>query len=257
MLILPIGWMKPKVSDKIARTPATIRCENSGTDAHAHRTSMPRAKQESGFTIMELLLVLTLIGILSAISMPTLKGFAATRRLKASAASIRSLITFARDMAVTDRAAYLVVFDLDNGRYWLASSETFNPANPLTSTLTAQNSTVSAAAQNRENANLMTPGTTQRPLERTSGILGVPYPLEPDVTFVGMTTLRNGRTTEIDTGVDYIYFSPTATAEEVLLYLRNARDQIIALTVEAASARVQVRQLTTEEVQLLGLQAAP
>ena len=104
-----------------------------------------------GFTITELLLVLTLIGVLSAISMPALKGFAATRRLKASAATLQSLLTFARDMAITDRTTYLVVFDLDNDRYWLASSETFNPSNPLRSALTAQNSTALAAIQNNIN----------------------------------------------------------------------------------------------------------
>ena len=113
----------------------------------------PNSQSQSGFTITELLIVLTLIGILSAISMPTLKGFAATRRLKSSAYSLRSLLTFARDMAITDRATHLVVFDLDRDRYWLASSETFNPANPLTSLLTAQNSTVVAAGQNSVTGN--------------------------------------------------------------------------------------------------------
>ena len=108
---------------------------------------------QSGFTITELLIVLTLIGILSVMSMPTLKGFAATRRLKASAYTLRSLLTFARDMAVTDRTAHLVVFDFDNERYWLASSETFDPSNPLTSALTAQNSTVVAAIQNNTQRN--------------------------------------------------------------------------------------------------------
>ena len=73
------------------------------------------SKSQSGFTVTELLLVLVLIGVLSAISMPALKGFATTRRLKASAQTLRSLLTFARDMAITDRTVYLVVFNLDNG----------------------------------------------------------------------------------------------------------------------------------------------
>ena len=41
-----------------------------------------QSQQQRGFTITELLLVLVLIGVLSVISMPALKGFAATRRLK-------------------------------------------------------------------------------------------------------------------------------------------------------------------------------
>lgn len=216
----------------------------------------PNSQPQSGFTITELLIVLTLIGILSAVSMPTLKGFAATRRLKSSAYALRSLLTFARDMAITDRAVHLVVFDFDSNRYWLASSETFNPGNPLTSALTARNSTVVAAGQNRTNGNPLTTGTStqQIPLVRTSGILGVPYPMEQNVTLAAMVTNHNGRTVQVNSGVEYIYFSPTATSEEATVYLRNSRNQIMSVTVEAASGRVRVRQLTSAEVEMLGFE---
>ena len=210
-----------------------------------------------GFTITELLLVLTLIGILSAISMPALKGFAATRRLKASAATLRSLLTFARDMAITDQTTYLVVFDLDNDRYWLASSETFNPSNPLRSALTAQNSTALASIQNNINVTTATTTTTtntpqQNPLSRTSGLLGVPHSVEQNVTLAAMVTNYNGRAAQADSGVAYIYFSPNATSEETLVYLRNSRNQIMSVTVEAASGRARARQLAPTEIEMLG-----
>ena len=198
---------------------------------------------------------MTLIGVLSAISMPALKGFAATRRLKASAATLRSLLTFARDMAITDRITYLVVFDLDNDQYWLASSETFNPSNPLRSALTAQNSTALAAIQNNTNAfTTTTTGNTvqQNPLSRASGILGVPHSVEQNVTLAGMVTTYNGRAVQADSGVAYIYFSPNATSEETLVYLRNSRNQIMSVTVEAASGRVRARQLVPTEIEMLG-----
>ena len=216
----------------------------------------PHSQSQSGFTITELLIVLTLIGILSAISMPTLKGFAATRRLKSSAYSLRSLLTFARDMAITDRTTHLVVFDLDRDRYWLASSETFNPANPLTSSLTAQNSTVVAAGQNSVTGNPLTTRTStqQVPLARTSGILGVPNAMERNVTLAAMITNHNGRTASVDSGVEYVYFSPTSTSEETAVYLRNSRNQIMSVNVEAASGRVRVRQLTPAEIEMLGFE---
>ena len=218
----------------------------------------PISQPQSGFTITELLLVLVLIGILSAISMPTLKGFAATRRLKASASTIRNLLTFARDMAITDRMVHLVVFDIDNGRCWLASSETFNPSTPLASALTARNSTVGAAAQNNTNVN---PQATTNPVqqeisERASGILGVPYPMEQGVTLAALVTNHNGRTLQSDSGVAYIYFSPNATSEEALVYLQNTRDQVMSIFVEAASGRVTVRQLASEEIEMLGFEIA-
>lgn len=225
------------------------------TDRRVLRTS-PISQPQSGFTITELLLVLTLIGILSAISMPTLKGFAATRRLKASAYTIRSLLTFARDMAITDRTAHLVVFDLDNERCWLASSETFNPSTPLASTLTAQNSTVGTASPTNTSGNPLTttnPAQQER-LTRTGGILGVPYPMEHSVTLVAMVTNPNGRTVQVDSGVAYVYFAPNATAEEALIYLQNTRNQIMSIAIEAASGRVTVRQLAPEDIENLGFE---
>ena len=216
----------------------------------------PVSQCQSGFTITELLLVLTLIGILSAISMPTLKGFAATRRLKASAYTIRSLLNFARDMAITDRTAHLVVFDLDNGRCWLASSETFNPSMPLTSALTAQNSTAVVTPQNNTSTNPLTTTNPvqQETLARAGSILGVPYLMERNVTLVAMVTNHNGRTVQADSGAEYVYFSPNATSQETLIYLQNTRNQIMSVAIEAASGRVSVRQLASEEVETLGLE---
>lgn len=218
--------------------------------------SASRSQSQSGFTITELLLVLVLIGVLSAISMPALKGFTSTRRLKASAQSLRNLLTFARDMAITDRAAYLVVFDLDRERYWLASSETFNPSNPLGSALTARNSTALAAIQNSVNGTPVTIGhpAQQNPLSRTSGILGVPHSMEQNVSLDAMVTTQNGRTVHIDSGATYIHFSPNSTSQETLVYLRNARNQVMAVTVEAASGRVRTKQLVPAEIEMLGFE---
>ena len=217
----------------------------------------PISQSQKGFTITELLLVLVLIGILSAISMPTLKGFATTRRLKASASTIRNLLTFARDMAITDRTPHLVVFDIDNGRCWLASSETFNPSTPLASALTARNSTVGAAARNNTNVNLQatTNSAQQETLGRASGILGVPYSMEQGVTLAALVSNHNGRTLQSDSGVAYISFSPNATSEEALVYLQNTRNQVMSIFVEAASGRVTVRQLASEEIEILGFES--
>ena len=198
------------------------------------------------------------MGILSAVSMPTLKGFAVTRRLKASAHTTRSLLTFARDMAITERTAHLVVFDLDNDRCWLASSETFNPSSPLASTLTAQNSTAVNTTTTNTNVNPLANANSAQQngmSTRASGILGVPYAMEKDVALAAMVTNQNGRTSQTDSGVGYIYFSPTATSEEALIYLQNSRNQIMSVAVEAASGRVMVRQLATEEIEALGFSA--
>lgn len=208
--------------------------------------------EKRGFTIMELLLVLTIIAILSSVSMPALKGFTATRRLKASAYTVRDLLAFARDMAITEREAYLVVFDLDRGQYWLASSETFDPRNPLTSAITAPNSTV-IAAQPITQSQTALEGAQQR-LSRTGGIMGVPHVFEQNVTLVAMVTNHGGRSVLVNSGVEYIYFSPTSTSEDTLMYLQNQQNQVMAITVEAASGHIRVQQLTQQEIEMLGFE---
>ncbi len=190
--------------------------------------------------------------------MPTLKGFATTRRLKASASTIRNLLTFARDMAITDQTAHLVVFDIDNGRCWLASSETFNPSTPLSSALTARNSTVGTAAGNNTNVpgQATTNSVQQGTLGRASGILGVPHPMDQGVTLAALETNHNGQTLQNDSGVGYIYFSPNASSAEARVYLQNTRNQVMTVSVEAASGRVIVRQLAREEVEILGFKVS-
>ncbi len=208
--------------------------------------------EKRGFTIMELLLVLTIIAILSSVSMPVLKGFAATRRLKASAYTVRDLLAFARDMAITGRNAHLVVFDLDRGQYWLASSETFDPRNPLTSAITASNSTAIAAQPRAQSRDALE--GTQRGLSRTGGIMGIPHVFEQNVRLVAMVTNHSGRTAQVDSGVEYVYFSPTSTSEHTLMYLQNQRNQVMSITVEAASGHIRVQQLTQQDIEMLGFE---
>jgi len=69
-----------------------------------------RFHADRGFTLIEIMLVLTLLVILSSITMPSIRGFAASTRLKSSARTIQDLLHFARDMAITERIGYLVVF---------------------------------------------------------------------------------------------------------------------------------------------------
>lgn len=188
--------------------------------------------------------------------MPALKGFGATRRLKASTSNLRSLLNFARDIAITERIPYLVVVDLDSNLYWLASSETFELRNPLTSVIGTQNSTVRTAQPSSTQRQAgATNATAQAAISRTSAILGIPQALEQNVTLVAIVTNHNGRTGQVQSGIEYVYFSPIGTSEETRIYLRNQQNQMMAINVETASGRVYTQQLRDEDIQLLGFGA--
>ena len=194
---------------------------------------------EGGFSLMEIMVVLAIIAVLSSISMPVLKGFASTRRLKTSARAIVDTLGFARDMAITEKNTHLVVFDIDGNRYWLASSETFDIQNP--------------AASAGRTTNSVPVNGQQVMVSRTDGVMGIPRPLNRGVTIASISTTVNGVNQQIISGVDYVYFSPIATSVDTVVYLRNIDDDVIAITVEAATGRSSIQELSPQQIQRLGL----
>ena len=195
---------------------------------------------------MELLLVFTIIAILSSLSMPAMRGVAASRRLKSSARAIADTFAFARDMAITERTAHLVVFDVDAGRYWLASSENFDIQNPLASAASSASAATSTTAPTNGE---------QTALTRASGVIGIPQRLDQSITLAAIVTNRNGVNTQADTGVAYIYFSPLSTAEGATVYLQNVRDKIIAITVDATTGRTRLQHIAPELATTIGLRS--
>ena len=199
-----------------------------------------------GFTLLEVMLVLTLIVILSSIAMPSLRGFSASARLNSSAASIRDMLNFARDMAITERTAYLVVFDLSQNRYWLASSETFSVSDI--------NASLGRNASNTVNqTEIQSSESSQPSISRTSTILGIPQELNHNISLAQMVTNHDSQTRQINSGVDYIYFSSTSSSEDTNLYLQDHEGKTVSITVEAASARVRIQDVGAEESRELGL----
>jgi prepilin-type N-terminal cleavage/methylation domain-containing protein len=196
---------------------------------------------DNGFTLIEVMIVLALIAILSSITMPSLRGFAASTRLKSSARAVRDMLNFARDMSITERTAYFVVFDFDQNHYWLASSETFNVENPSASSITSPSSSSLQAA------------SLQTTPLRTSTILGVWQEFSQNVSLVRMITNHNLRTAQVDAGVDYIYFSSTGSSEDTTLYIQDRRGKVMSIAVANATGRVHLQELDSQQSEELGL----
>ena len=201
---------------------------------------------ETGFTLIEVMLVLTLIVILSSATMPSLRGFAGSTRLKSSASAIRDMLHFARDIAITEGTTYLVVFDLDQNRYWLASSETF-VVSDLTASLIANESNAINQTEVRSSE------LSQPAVSRTSMILGIPQEPNHNISLSQMVINHNSQTRHIHSGIDYIYFSPTGSSEELILYIQDQDANVVSISVEAASARVRIQDVGAEESEALGV----
>jgi len=82
---------------------------------------MPRRRCPSGFSLVELLIVITVMGIVAALALPSL-GTGAQERLLGMAQVIAGDLAYARGLAVANNSSYRFTFDVSNNRYTLAHS---------------------------------------------------------------------------------------------------------------------------------------
>lgn len=214
----------------------------------------------TGFTLIEVMIVLTIIAVLSSVAMPSFKGVAASRRLKASAKGIRDLCYFARNMAITEQSGFFVVLDMDQNRYWLADVETFNQQ---FSANTGQN--MSLMEPNQESQQMATLQTesvlnTSQPVATRAGILiGQPQQLDDSVQFSSLDIKHNITQIEssnLQTGQGYIYFSPNGTASKTEIVLQSQNSTVgavseeqkptILIQIEHATARIKLERISAE-----------
>jgi prepilin-type N-terminal cleavage/methylation domain-containing protein len=76
-----------------------------------------------GFTLLELLLVLVLIGVVVAIAVPSLRAFAGGQQADDAAANILSLTRWAQSQAITLGRPCRLNVDSGSGTYWLTVQE--------------------------------------------------------------------------------------------------------------------------------------
>ena len=77
----------------------------------------------SGFTLLELLVVLVLIGALSAVAFPSIGRGMAALKLKASSREIVATLRLARSLATKEQKVYWVGFNRDKNEIELASDD--------------------------------------------------------------------------------------------------------------------------------------
>src|SRR5437016_2230881 len=76
------------------------------------------ANKRAAFTLLELMLVMTIIAIISAAIIPTFRAFAIGRNSKNTASDIIGLANFARTQAAAEGRTYRLNFDPPGGLFW-------------------------------------------------------------------------------------------------------------------------------------------
>jgi prepilin-type N-terminal cleavage/methylation domain-containing protein len=96
--------------------------------AESWRTGIGR--DDSGFTLFELLVVCALISVMLAVAAPTLKNSILTDPLKASSRQVIGLIKAVREKAIRDQQAYVITFDLSGNVIWYRQETAAAPEDP-------------------------------------------------------------------------------------------------------------------------------
>ncbi len=71
----------------------------------------------SGFTLLELIVVLFLAGLVAALVFPSFSGTIDSSRLRSGAAEVRAALTLARTLAASGSRLRAVSFDVEHGEY--------------------------------------------------------------------------------------------------------------------------------------------
>ena len=212
-----------------------------------------------GFTLIEVAIVIFIMLIMTSATVPWMRTFAESTRLRSAARSIRSLMEFARSSSITQRTEYVVLFDPVNEGYWLSLLELLNEESGDTITDSSRTSLSESLESLSDNTNLSEAVAEEREgtenvISRTGGILGIPKALPKGIEIARVISPRHPAGD--NEAVDYITFYPDGTAEDLEVYLQSSSGRVFLVSVAESTGRTGIRELAVEEIEELGLQVS-
>jgi prepilin-type N-terminal cleavage/methylation domain-containing protein len=230
--------------------------------------SQNQNSRSRGFTLIEIVIVIFIMLLMTTATVPSLKMFADGTKLRTAARSISGLMSYARTSSITERTEYVVLFDPTNRQYWLSLKALLDDSKGtiidssrtnLTESLAAleeqkaaeaeaNDTTNTSSTSNTSNANSNNQNEVQA--TRTGGLLGIPKDLPAGIEIV---QLNSPRSTSKSDNLDYVNFYPDSKAEDFEVYLQSVSGKIMLISVSESTGRVGIRELTTDEIDQLGL----
>lgn len=209
---------------------------NAARMRHMNPERADRQPLQGGFTLVEMLVVLTIISILLAVAAPSFKNFSDKRKLTTEGDSISSLAHYARDTAMADGEPYMIVFNLMEQTFWLAKASALEYGD--------LSMTMYIGAYGPE-AEGMTP--EEMIGMRAHGILGEMREMDASVSIDRVDVEREGAIVSGAIDYEYVQFNADGTAEPASVYLLNNQSQAVVVDVWLRASRIDVRLLSENE----------
>lgn len=86
-------------------------------------TFQPRCRRSRGFTLLELILVLVVLAVIVAMTIPSMRGLAQGRGVESCSGQLLSLAHYARSQAIAEGTTYRLYVDPDQRMYYLARQD--------------------------------------------------------------------------------------------------------------------------------------
>lgn len=182
-------------------------------------SAFKKSRYPAGFTLIELIIVATIIVVLVSISSPLFRTSFRDLELKDSAYNIGKLIKYGQQRAIVEERKYRLLIDSEKGAYCLfVESQKKEESEASTEKLTAA-----------EGASVSGEGW-----ERTNGRFGKYFYLPEGVKF---KTEEDG---------DKITFLPNGRCEKVSIYVINQRNKIIEIRTNGKAGYVEISEVKEE-----------
>jgi len=216
---------------------------------------MRRRRAHSGFTLIEILVVLAIVGILAGLSIRGLRSLARSD-LRASVSHLSGAIRYLFDRASTTGQYHRLVIDIETGRYWAEVSDDmfYLPRDPETESSAKKLAALESELDQKQ--------ARQKEMAQAAGDVDMSKVLPMDFrpkkarfgafkeTNLKPVTLKNTEVMDVFTprvadpvtkGRAYIYFFPLGQTEPAIIHLSDPTQQTIySLVVHPITGRVRI-----------------